>query len=75
MNCRNIETAMRLIDPTRQMFIPYRWEELDGYQVWDEFKVLCRNREMGYAQRKVELSRLALKMSYFTFTIYGDKEP
>lgn len=75
MNCRNVEEKMRLIDPTKQLFIPYQWEELDGYQVWKEFKTLCRNREMSYARRKVELSRLALKMSYFTFSVYGDKVP
>ncbi len=75
VNCLRIEKAMRLIEPTRQMFIPYHWEDLDGYKVWDEFKALCSNQEWSYARRKVELSQLALKMSYFTFTVYGDQQP
>ncbi len=74
LNCQNVEKKMKLIEPTHQMFIPYQWEELDGYQVWEEFKELCCNREMSYTQRKVELSRLALTMSYFTFTAYDDKK-
>jgi CRISPR-associated endonuclease/helicase Cas3 len=30
---------------------------------------------MSYAQRKVEHSRMALKMSYFTFVVFRDKIP
>ncbi|ACV63755.1 CRISPR-associated helicase Cas3 [Desulfofarcimen acetoxidans DSM 771] len=74
-NCRNIEEKMRLIERSWQLFIPYVWEELDGYQVWEEFKALGSYKEMGYAQRMVEYSRLALEMSYFTFTVFRDKIP
>lgn len=74
-NCKKIEEQMRLIDRNWQLFIPYVWEDLDGYQVWEEFKALSGNREMGYAQRMVEYSRLALKMSYFTFSVFRDKIP
>lgn len=74
-NCRVIEEKMRLMEPSRQLFVPYVWEDLDGYQVWEEFKALSRNRDISYAQRKVEHSRMALRMSYFTFSVYRDKIP
>lgn len=73
LNCKNIEKQMQLIEPNWQLFIPYVWEDLNGYEVWEEFKSLGNNQKMSYAQRMVEYSRLALKMSYFTFTIFREK--
>lgn len=75
LNCRNIEKHMSLIEQNFQLFIPYVWEELDGYQVWSEFQALGSNNDLGYAQRQIEYSRLALKMSYFTFSVFRDKIP
>ncbi|MEL7566484.1 MAG: CRISPR-associated helicase Cas3' [Dehalobacterium sp.] len=74
-NCEKIEKHLRLIERNWQLFIPYVWEDLDGYQVWEEFKALGSNQEISYAQRMVEYSRLALKMSYFTFSVFRDKIP
>jgi CRISPR-associated endonuclease/helicase Cas3 len=75
LNFKEIEAHMRLIEPNWQIFVPYTLEDIDGYQVWEEFKALGSNREMAYAQRMVEYSRLALKMSYFTFQVFRDKIP
>ncbi len=75
LNCRRIEEQMRLIDQSFQLFIPYIWEDLNGYEVWEEYRALGTNRDMGYAQQKIEFSRLALKMSYFTFTVFRNKIP
>lgn len=75
LNCQEIEEQMRLLERNWQVFVPYVMDDLDGYEVWKEFKELGRNREMSYAQRKVEYSRLALKISYFTFQITKDKIP
>lgn len=75
LNCKELEEQMRLIERNWQLFIPYVWEELDGYQVWEEFKALGSNKEMGYARRMVEYSNLAPKMSYFTFTVFRDQIP
>jgi len=75
LNCKKIEEQMRLIERNWQLFIPYVWEDLDGYQVWEKFKSLGSNKDMGYAQRKIEYSRLALSMSYFTFTVFRDQIP
>jgi len=73
-NCKSIRKRMKLMDDNFQLFIPYVWEDLDGYQVWYEFTELG-NKDMGYAQRKIEYSRLALKMSYFTFSVSKSKIP
>jgi len=75
LNCKAIEEQMRLIERNWQLFIPYVWEDLDGYQVWEEFKALGGNRQMSYAQRQIEYSNLALNMSYFTFTVFRDQIP
>ena len=75
LNCQEIEKQMRLIEPNCQLFVPYVMEDIDGYQVWEEFKELGRHQEITYSQRMVEYSRMALKMSYFTFQVFRDKIP
>jgi CRISPR-associated endonuclease/helicase Cas3 len=76
LNYPEIEKQMRLLECNWQIFVPYMMGDLDGYQVWEEFKELGSNREMSYAQRKVEYSKLALKISYFTFQVLNkDKIP
>ncbi len=71
----NIEKKLRLIEKNIQLYIAYEMkandEIIDGRQVWNEFKQLCLDKEKGYAQKKVELSRLAEKMSYFTYNVYN----
>lgn len=74
-NCKEIEAHMRLIEPNFQLFIPYVYSNLDGYQVWEEFKALGSNKTMSYAQRMVEYSRRALKMSYFTYQVFRNNIP
>lgn len=75
LNFKEIEVRMRLIEPNWQLFVPYTLDDTNGYQVWEEFKALGINQEMAYAQRMVEYTRLALKMSYFTFPVFRDKIP
>ncbi len=72
LNFKEIEKHMCLIESNRQIFVPYTIDDIDGYQVWEEFKALGSNREMAYAQRMVEYSKLALRMSYFTFQVFGN---
>jgi len=74
-NCQEIEKLMRLIEPSYQIFIPYTFDDLDGYQVWEEFRALGSNQEMTYSERMVKYSRMALNMSYFTFQVFRDKIP
>jgi CRISPR-associated endonuclease/helicase Cas3 len=75
LNFKDIEAHMRLIEPNLSLFVPYTMDDIDGYQVWEEFKALGSNQEMAYSRRMVEYSRLALKMSYFTFQVFRDKIP
>ncbi|WP_061214015.1 CRISPR-associated helicase/endonuclease Cas3 [Syntrophomonas wolfei] len=74
-NCKEIEAHMRLIEPNLQLFVPYVWGDLDGYQVWEEFKALGSNKALSYAQLMVEYSRMALKMSYFTYQVFRNNIP
>lgn len=45
-------------------------EILDGNEVWQQFIELIFDKEMDYSQRRVELSRIVEKMSYFIYTTY-----
>ncbi|HML32873.1 MULTISPECIES: CRISPR-associated helicase Cas3' [Sporomusa] len=75
---RQIEQDMRLISPTYQIFLAYDLIEGDlvisGRAVWQRYKELCQSKTMGYGRRKVELSQLAEQMSYFTYSVYSDKQ-
>jgi CRISPR-associated endonuclease/helicase Cas3 len=79
LNFLTIERQMRLIEPNLQMFIPYTctWDEneLNGYQVWEQFKEIGNKKEWTYAQRMISYSKLALQMSYFTFNTSRNKIP
>lgn len=76
LNCQVIEQQMQLLEHNWQIFVPYVIDDLDGYQVWKEFKELGSNRDMSYAQRMIEYSKLALQISYFTFQVQTkDKIP
>ncbi|WHH59321.1 CRISPR-associated helicase Cas3' [Petroclostridium sp. X23] len=70
-----IEKQLRLIERTAQLYLAYQItleeEIIDGREIWYRFRQLCADKEKGYAQKKVELSRLAEKMSYFTYNIYN----
>lgn len=72
---QEIEKEMRLIPPTYQIFlaydIPLEDRVLSGRDVWECYKELCQTKNMGYGRRKVELSKLAEEISYFTYTMYS----
>jgi CRISPR-associated endonuclease/helicase Cas3 len=74
MKFSEVEKTMRLIDISMQLFISHKIKIgdsiIDGREVWKEFKDLCRNETMGYAKKKVAISLLLEKISYFTFNIY-----
>lgn len=75
-----VEKQMRLITEKHfTLFIDHtvkvttdagRVEELEGKQVWEEFKNLLLDKELGYAERIVKLSQTKEKMTYFTYS-YG----
>ncbi len=75
MKFDEIEKAMRLIDSNMQLFIAHRIVDdnkiIDGRKVWEKFKDLCKNKEMTYSEKKVNISLLAEEMSYFTYNVYN----
>ena len=42
---------------------------LVGSEVWNEYKLLIRNNEMGYAKKRIELSKIMEKVDYFTYKL------
>jgi CRISPR-associated endonuclease/helicase Cas3 len=65
---------MKLIDQKNfQLFIPRIVETgdqpIDGYQLWEHYKRLCQNMELGYAEKMFSLSALNEQMSYFTYSL------
>ncbi len=72
---QEIERDMRLIPPTYQIFLAYDLlsenQLISGRDIWQRYKEICQTKDMGYGHRKVELSRLAEQMSYFTYSVYS----
>lgn len=75
----NVEKAMRLIEPNIQLFIAYEIKDdkddlnnINGREIWQEFKLLSQDKSMDYAKKKVVISRLKEKMSYFTYSVYNN---
>ena len=74
----DVEKAMRLIEPNIQLFIAYEIKadnndekSINGREIWETFKQLSQNKDMAYAEKRVAISQLAEKMSYFTYNVYN----
>ena len=44
-------------------------ESLDGNKLWEEYRELLENMDMGYAQKRVRLSEIRAKMNCFIYEI------
>ena len=44
-------------------------EEILGNKVWNDFKEILLNNEMGYAERRVKLSKVMEKVDLFSYNI------
>lgn len=68
-----IQKKMELIEKNSQVFIGYILETedgpLNGRDIWEEYKTIYFNK--NYAEKKVKLSLLAERMSFFTYNVYG----
>lgn len=42
---------------------------LKGSEVWQKYKKLFENYEMGYAEKQIELSKINKDLSYFTYSV------
>ena len=47
-------------------------EVIDGNALWQEYKKLLKNGEMGYAEKKVKMSNVLAKMNCFTYQLYQE---
>lgn len=74
----NVAKHMQLIEEKKyQVFLAYKMEfddnsSLDGEEVWDEFVKLIMDQKMDFSEKRVKLSMVTEKMSYFIFSIYQE---
>lgn len=74
-----VKKHMQLIDDNRLNISVYlgrkvideeSGEVIDGNAIWEEYRNLLQNSEMGYAEKKVKLSNIMAKMNYFIYQLY-----
>lgn len=81
LNFSTVEEKMKLIDQENyQIFLAHKIKLddnkiLDGEMVWREYIELLKNNSMDYAEKRVRLSQMSQKISYFTFNFldFDDK--
>lgn len=75
---KDVHEHMKLIDNREvQLFLAYRAEicrngvkeVVDGKEIWGQYKELCMDTFLEYAERQVRLSQLAESMSFFTYNV------
>lgn len=77
LDFQEIAYDMELIEDTfPTLFINYTFQlddgsTLVGQEIWEQFKELIYDREMEYAERRVRLSTVQEKMSFFIFSYRG----
>lgn len=76
LNFEEINKRLKLITvemKTKMIFfsrnIKIEGEEIEGNKVWKEFKEVFLNNEIGYAERKVKLSKVMEKVDLFSYNI------
>lgn len=86
---KNVEREMKLIEERNQSLflsrnIIVQGQEIKGRDVWEQYKELCINDQISYAQKQILLSKIREKMDWFLYqiaiyenqkqTLYGDEE-
>ncbi|MEH1739081.1 CRISPR-associated helicase Cas3' [Fusobacterium varium] len=76
LNFEEINKRLKLITDemkTKMIFfsrnIKIEGEEIEGNKVWKEFKEVFLNNEIGYAKRRVKLSKVMEKVDLFSYNI------
>ena len=69
---------MKLIkNDTVDIYINYainiNGEEISGKKVFDQYREICQDQELSYAERKVKLSQLSEKLNLFTYSIHKNQ--
>lgn len=78
LNFLEIENKLKLIDSnTRQIFFNYTinidGEKIIGASIWKQYKELIQNKEISYAKKQIELSKIKPKFNLFIYTIYKNR--
>lgn len=80
INFKAINEKMILIDNNKEIIqvflnytLKYRGEEIKGKEIFNEYKELCRNDKIGYAEKKIKLSQISQKLNLFVYNIYSNK--
>jgi CRISPR-associated helicase Cas3/CRISPR-associated endonuclease Cas3-HD len=77
LNNKEISNRMQLIEEDKRMVSVFLARELkiadnhilSGKEVWKSYEGLLKDTDMGYAEKKVKLSMIRSKMSYFIYQI------
>lgn len=72
---KQIEKTMKLINgDTIQLFLNYKIiidnTEICGEEIFQQYKEIYQDNNLGYAQKKIKLSLLFEKLNLFIYTIY-----
>lgn len=78
INFSRIQKKMKLIDSeTIQLFLNYTidmdGEKIQGSDIFEKYKTLYFDKDMGYAEKKIKLSKVAEKLNLFIYAIYKNK--
>lgn len=80
INFEAINRKMTLIDKNKEIIqvflnytLKYNGKEIKGEDIFDEYKELCKNDKIGYAEKKVKLSQISQKLNLFVYNIYMNK--
>ena len=78
INFSCIQKKMRLIhSETIQLFLNYTidmdGEKIQGSDIFEKYKTLYFDKNMGYAEKKIKLSKVAEKLNLFIYSIYKNK--
>lgn len=82
LNFKEVKDRMQLIDDDKNettiflsRVIKLKDKSIvDGDRVWEEFIEILQDEEMEFAKKKIRLSEIRSKMSYFIYKIRGNKD-
>lgn len=76
-NFKNIEKRMKIIDDdmlSKSIFLAREITDLEGNiiigsEIWERYKSLLMDNKIEYSEKKIKLSQITSKMSYFIYKI------
>ena len=74
LNFKEVKNKLKLIKTNNiQLVLNYTIklpnEEIKGSNVWNEFKTICTDNTLGFAERTIKLSTIMEKLNLFIYTI------